>query len=559
MPIVADAAVAIRGDLSKFTQDLKKADGPVKSLGDRIKGAFSPANVIGAAGGLFAGAQVVGFLNNTAQAASDLEESTNKARVVFGEAAGAVFDFGERSAEAFGMSRQAALEASGTFGNLLNSLGVGSGRAAEMSVRLVELAADLASFNNMDVRDVLDRLRSGLLGEQEAVERLGISLSEAGLKQRALNMGLVDSTTGVLPPAIRSQAAYAEILEQTALAQGDFARTSDGLANSQRRMAAKIANAEAEIGKAWASIQLGAIKTVEFLNTEVDLWPFDGPKLATEAGITAQATRDSYANTMYGGGAGATVVATAANATIRDPVIDAMLGGKEEAERIAGETPGGIAQALLDNQFSVEDAMAELARVAEESIHPLIERMNIIGFLGSADLAEGLNSSDPAIRAASLAMQLAAESRLAELDGITWGQNFSNDFAWGIVNRLGVVRDASRQLSRAAAGSATIESEPPDHGSALYGHMKWGGNYVRDIADGMLNELGSVYGASSALAGAMVPSFGGSFGYAGAAGGGGGSVTNLNLIVDGVPKSMGSMNEMWSGFEQLGRFGEPGR
>lgn len=49
MPIVADAAVAVRGDLSKFSQDLKQGEQQAKGLGDAVKVAMGAA--VGAASG----------------------------------------------------------------------------------------------------------------------------------------------------------------------------------------------------------------------------------------------------------------------------------------------------------------------------------------------------------------------------------------------------------------------------------------------------------------------------------------------------------------------------
>ena len=48
---------------------------------------------------------------------------------------------------------------------------------------LVQLASDMASFNNTSVDDALLALRSGLSGETEPLKRFGIALSEVRLKE----------------------------------------------------------------------------------------------------------------------------------------------------------------------------------------------------------------------------------------------------------------------------------------------------------------------------------------------------------------------------------------
>lgn len=181
------------------------------------------------------------------KAASDLNEAMNKSAVVFGNQAGQVEIWAGRAADSFGLSKQEAIEAAATFGNMFDAMGIGQRASVDMSQSVVELASDLASFNNIPIPDVLDRLRSGLLGEQEAVERLGINMSETRLKAKALEMGMGDGKK-VLDANAKAQAAYAIILEDTGNAQGDFARTSDSLANQQRRLSAQMKDVSARIG-----------------------------------------------------------------------------------------------------------------------------------------------------------------------------------------------------------------------------------------------------------------------------------------------------------------------
>jgi len=181
------------------------------------------------------------------RAASDLNETVNKAKVVFGTAADSVLAFGETSAQAMGQSRQQAIEAAATYGNLFVTMGIGRQAAAEMSMSMVKLAADIASFNNIPMDVALEKIRSGLVGEVEPLRQVGVLLSEEQVKLKAVQMGLTDNADA-LTEAQKVQARYALILEQTAVQQGDFARTSTGLANSTRIIQASFADLQAEIG-----------------------------------------------------------------------------------------------------------------------------------------------------------------------------------------------------------------------------------------------------------------------------------------------------------------------
>jgi len=181
------------------------------------------------------------------KAASDLEESQNKVDVVFGKNAATIKRWAADSATSFGLSRAAAYEAAGTFGNLFRSMDIALPSATKMSKGIVQLAADLASFNNANPEEVLVALRAGLVGEVEPLRKFGVSLSAARVEAKALEMGLWDGI-GSIDAAAKAQAAYAIILDDTTLAQGDFARTSDGAANQMRIARAQLTDASAEIG-----------------------------------------------------------------------------------------------------------------------------------------------------------------------------------------------------------------------------------------------------------------------------------------------------------------------
>jgi hypothetical protein len=189
------------------------------------------------------------FAGEAVQSASDLEESTSKATVVFGTFFDEIEAFAATAPQALGLANAEALEFAGTFGNLFTALGLSQEAAAQLAPEIVQLGADLASFNNIEVTDALDKLRAGLVGEAEPLRALGVNLTAAATAAKAVELGLADSTTSV-SEAAKVQARYALILEQTSNAQGDFARTSDSIANRQRSIAAEFENARAAIGEA---------------------------------------------------------------------------------------------------------------------------------------------------------------------------------------------------------------------------------------------------------------------------------------------------------------------
>ncbi|MFA6047060.1 MAG: hypothetical protein WC718_18915, partial [Phycisphaerales bacterium] len=208
------------------------------------------------------------------KAASDTSESLNKVNVVFGQSSSIITQFAKDSARDLGMAKQAAYEATGTFGNLFTSMGMGQGKAAEMSTELVTLAADLASFNNIDPAQALDKLRSGLVGEAEPLRALGVNINAAAVEAEALRLGFEKSGATFDQVALVT-ARYSLIVQQTKNAQGDFARTSDGLANSTRIAKAQLQDAAATLGEKLIPMATTAIGKVSDLATAFG--NLDGP------------------------------------------------------------------------------------------------------------------------------------------------------------------------------------------------------------------------------------------------------------------------------------------
>ncbi len=220
-----------------------------QSGGDAFAGGFGKALpvVTGAIAGIFTVDKVKEFVSETINAASDLAESQSKVDVVFGRSANIIEQWSQTSATSVLLSKQAALEATGTFGNLFTAMDISQQKAADLARGSVQLSADLASFNNRDVADTLEAVRSGLVGETEPLRSLGINLNQARIQQEALNEKLWDGH-GRITAAAQAQAAYNLMLHDAKNALGDVDRTASGYANTTRAIQAAIEDAKAEIG-----------------------------------------------------------------------------------------------------------------------------------------------------------------------------------------------------------------------------------------------------------------------------------------------------------------------
>jgi hypothetical protein len=192
-------------------------------------------------------------LNNFTQAASNLVEEQNRVDIIFGQSADTVKKFAASSAS-IGLANTQALKAAGTFGTLFKNIGASEEQSSAMSIQLTKLSADMASFNNVTTDEALRAMRSALVGEVEPIRRMGVVLNDATLRLRAFNMGLTDTVSKTLTPAVKLQAAYAEILERTADQQGDATRTANTLAGQQRILTANLNNLKTTIGGAFMPI-----------------------------------------------------------------------------------------------------------------------------------------------------------------------------------------------------------------------------------------------------------------------------------------------------------------
>jgi hypothetical protein len=205
------------------------------------------------------------FAYQAIQAASDFNEAVSKNKVVFGAISKEVEIFADKASTALGISETAALNAAGTFAIFGKSAGLAGKDLSDFSLNLVTLASDLASFNNTSVDDAITALGSALRGEAEPLRKYGVLLDDATLKAAATELGIY-SGSKALTAQQKVLAAQKVIFDQTGDAQGDFARTSDGLAAQQKILGATFDDIQQKLGKAFLPIFL---KVVTYLNDNV--------------------------------------------------------------------------------------------------------------------------------------------------------------------------------------------------------------------------------------------------------------------------------------------------
>jgi len=115
-----------------------------------------------------------------------------------------------------------------TLRTMLEAMGVAPAVANDLSLELVKLSGDVASFNNMRPEEVFLKMRAAISGEFEPMKALGIVINEARINQEALNLGISDGTTK-LSASQKALVVYNLLMADTVKMQGDAAATADTL------------------------------------------------------------------------------------------------------------------------------------------------------------------------------------------------------------------------------------------------------------------------------------------------------------------------------------------
>lgn len=166
------------------------------------------------------------LLRDAIDISSSLTEVENVVRQTFGQYESLINNFAKTSIEKFGMSELSAKQFASRFQAMGTALDIPQGKMADMSIRLTELAGDMASFYDVSQEDIAKSLQSVFSGTTAPMRRYGIDLTQATLKEWALKQGL-DANISSMTQAQKAMLRYQYVLAHTTNITGDFARTAD--------------------------------------------------------------------------------------------------------------------------------------------------------------------------------------------------------------------------------------------------------------------------------------------------------------------------------------------
>lgn len=234
------------GDIERESRNWDRAAGQsADTMENKLTGAFKSISV--AAVAMKVGKVLLDFGKDAIQAASDLQEVQNVVDVTFGDGARQIEAWAQKAGTQFGLTETQAKKFTSTLGAMMKSAGLAGPEIVGMSTDLAGLAADMASFYNLDFDTAFQKIRSGISGETEPLKQLGINMSVANLEAFALTQGITKAFDS-MSQGEQTMLRYQYLMQATADAQGDFARTSDGFANGLRALETNIDQLKTNVG-----------------------------------------------------------------------------------------------------------------------------------------------------------------------------------------------------------------------------------------------------------------------------------------------------------------------
>ena len=240
----ADATKNLRG---AFTGIEAEAEAAGRASSGKFKSAFTGA--LTAAGGLFAGVQLFDFGRDAIFKAGDIEQSIGAVDAVFKGSAERMHEYAATASSTVGISTNAYNELAAKLGASLKNGGTSIDELGEKTNGLIQLGADLSSLYGGSTQEAIDAISAALRGEMDPIERYGISLNDAALTAKGLELG-IKKVGGSFSTQEKQLITQALLFEQSTDAQGNFSRESDTFAHKMQVASARMEDMKTKIGSA---------------------------------------------------------------------------------------------------------------------------------------------------------------------------------------------------------------------------------------------------------------------------------------------------------------------
>ncbi len=261
------------GEVNKLGKNLKKTAKTGIVSFDKIQASIMKATAV-----LYSLKKALDFALEAKNAARDAIEIQSKFDTVFKGMAEQANKWADNFANSAGRANQDIKKFHSGLSDVLKPLGFATKAAHNMSKEMIKLALDVASFNNKQDDDVIRAFTSALTGERESLKTLGIVINEADVKQEAYAAGLA-KLGAKLTKTAKAQATVNLLFKNSKDAQGDLLRTTESLANMEKRREATYKNMMEKFGyeliPLFKQLNKASIDFMENIN-QIDLGAFVG-------------------------------------------------------------------------------------------------------------------------------------------------------------------------------------------------------------------------------------------------------------------------------------------
>lgn len=210
--------------MTSMQKGVKSLSSSFKALGTTIAAVFSITAIIN-------------FSKQAGEFATQTEASVQRLIDIYGEAAQSVSDFIDANARAIGMSKASASSFASVYGNLF-SVWADQSTNAELTNRYLNMTAVVASKTGRTVQDVQERIRSGLLGNTEAIEDLGVFVNVKTIEMTNAFQRMADGKSWEqLDAYTQQQVRTMAILEQATAKYGNTVADTTATTRAQYQAA----------------------------------------------------------------------------------------------------------------------------------------------------------------------------------------------------------------------------------------------------------------------------------------------------------------------------------
>ena len=244
----------IKIDDDKANKALGTIDSKAEKVFKKMAGIVAGAVSVGA---------IVGMSKKVIELGADAEEMYNKYNVVFNGMTNDVDKWADEFAKSRGRSSTETKGMLADLADLQQGFGLTQDQSLGMSKKIVNLATDLASFNNVNDATAIEAVSKAMIGEAEMAKQLGLALNVENVKEYTESQGLVYDE---LDKVVQMQMVYQLAVQQSQNALGDAERSSGSFTNQMKALKANLKDTAVEIGM---SLMPAAATAVTFINEKV--------------------------------------------------------------------------------------------------------------------------------------------------------------------------------------------------------------------------------------------------------------------------------------------------